>query len=298
MKFILYCKSYEGDLLRVKRLAKSIEKFNRDCIPFYVSAPEKDLAKFKLELSGYTVHFVSDEDIVQSNPRVSLREYNSWDGRLSQQVVKSEFWRLIECDAYLCIDSDDEFIKDFYLSDFMNESGEPYSVLMQSKDYLQFAINKGHSEIHANFERESKMVKDQFGRSGPDYDFGIPPVIWSSKVWKDLDEKFLEPKSMTLWDAIKIAPSELRWYGESLLHFKSISIYPIESLFRSYHYRWHLKSLQKQGETVSKLKALYLGVVWQSNWEYELDSEAKRQQKSRLSRVVRLIKRFIVDLTQ
>ena len=121
MKFLLYCKSYEGDLLRVKRLAKSIHQFNRDAIPFYVSAPEKDLEKFKLELSQFGINLVSDEAIVEANPRASLTEYRAWDGRLSQQVIKSEFWRLIECDAYLCIDSDDEFIRDFYLKDFINE---------------------------------------------------------------------------------------------------------------------------------------------------------------------------------
>ena len=298
MKFLLYCKSYEGDLLRIKRLAKSIHQFNRDAIPFYVSAPEKDLEKFKLEVSQFGISLVSDEAIVEANPRASLTEYRAWDGRLSQQVVKSEFWRLIECDAYLCIDSDDEFIRDFYLKDFINEDGEPYSVLMQSKDYLQLAINKGHEEIYTNFIRESGMVKNQFNRKGPDYDFGIPPVIWATQVWQDLDEKFLKPKSMTLWDAIKIAPSELRWYGESLLHFKSVPLHPIESLFRSYHYRWHIQSLKKFGETTDKLKALYLGVVWQSNWEYELDSDNKRQQKSLASRFVRAVKRLIVDITQ
>jgi len=298
MKFLLYCKSYEGDLLRVKRLAKSIEKFNQDSIPFYMSVPESDLENFRRELSDHAIHFVSDEDIVRANPRASLREYKAWDGRLSQQVIKSEFWRLMDCDAYLCIDSDDEFIKDFYLKDFVNETGEPYSVLMQSKDYLQLAINRGREEIYTNFVRESQMVKDQFGRKGPDYDFGIPPVIWSSKVWRDLDQQFLEPKSMTLWDAIRIAPSELRWYGESLLHFKSTPLYPIDSLFRSYHYRWHLKSLERLGEKTEKLNALYLGVVWQSNWEYELDSESRRKQKSRLSRFVRALKRFVVDFTQ
>ena len=298
MKFFLYCKSYEGDLLRVKRLAKSIHQYNRDDIPFYVSAPEKDLEKFKFELSGYAINFVSDEDIVAANPRASLLEYRSWDGRLSQQVVKSEFWRLTNCETYLCIDSDDEFIRDFYLTDFLNDYHEPYSVMMQSKDYLQLAINRGYEKVYSNFMRESKMVKDQFHREGPDYDFGIPPVIWSAQVWRDLDEKFLKPKSMTLWDAIKIAPSELRWYGESLLHFKSIPLHPIDSLFRSYHYRWHIQSLKKFGETTDKLKTLYLGVVWQSNWEYELDSDNKRQQKSLASRFVRAFKRLIVDLTQ
>ena len=43
---ILYCKSYAGDVQRVKKLKGSIEKYNKDNIPFYISCPKKDKQLF------------------------------------------------------------------------------------------------------------------------------------------------------------------------------------------------------------------------------------------------------------
>ena len=43
---ILYCKSYAGDVQRVKKLKTSIEKYNRDNIPFYISCPKQDKQLF------------------------------------------------------------------------------------------------------------------------------------------------------------------------------------------------------------------------------------------------------------
>ena len=42
-------------------------------------------------------------------------------------------------------------------------------------------------------------------------------------------------------------PSELRWYGESLLAFRSIPLAPIEPLFRVYHHDWHFNALRRLG---------------------------------------------------
>ena len=41
-KLVLYCKSYKNDVLRARRLAESVSKFNVDGIPFYISMPQKD----------------------------------------------------------------------------------------------------------------------------------------------------------------------------------------------------------------------------------------------------------------
>ena len=42
---ILYCKSFSRDFPRLKRLHESIQKYNKDSIPFFISTPssEKDL---------------------------------------------------------------------------------------------------------------------------------------------------------------------------------------------------------------------------------------------------------------
>lgn len=275
---------------------ESIQKFNRDSIPFYISVPEKDLELFKANIHDpdKLIHWVTDENVVVANSAESLKTYREWDGRLSQQVIKSEFWRLFTYPiSYLCIDSESKFIKNFYLSDFLHEDGHPYTVMHQNKELLQLATNKGVLKVPTNFYRESETMKKVFGRVGVDYDFGPTPVIWSSKVWRDLDEKYFKPKRMTIWDAILSVPSELRWYGEALCFYGSIPIHSIESMFRVYHYDWQYFFSKKNGETEGLLIQQYLGVLKQSNWDYELDYGQHATRKSLLSRVVRRLKRVL-----
>jgi len=292
--FVLFCKSYAGDLKRVQRLWESVSCFNRDRIPLYLSVPEQDRSLFEQTLgTPEGLHWVSDEDIVRANPRADLDYYRTWDGRLSQQVVKSEFWRYAGCDSYLCLDSESEFIRDFRLGDFLDQQGRPYTVMHQSKELLQLAANKGLGRVPEDFHRDCAMLKAVFARQGPDYDFGPTPVIWAAQVWRDLDEGYLQPQSKTLWEAVQERPSELRWYGESLLHFQSIPLLPIEPLFRVYHYNWQWHTLRRQGETTDKLRGEYLGVLCQSNWQYELDSGEQATRKSRGSRLVRSIKSYL-----
>jgi len=287
--FLLFCKSYAGDIQRIQRLWLSVHRFNRDRIPLYISIPEADRVLFEQALgTSQGLTWVSDEEIVQSNPRADLTYYRTWDGRLSQQVVKSEFWRYASCDSYLCLDSESEFIRDFGLSDFLDPLGHTYTVMHQCKEFLQLATNKGITNVPENFHRDCAMLKAVFSRVGPDYDFGPTPVIWSTKVWQDLDERYLQPRGQTIWDAIRERPSELRWYGEALLHFKSIPLLPIEPLFRVYHYNWQWHAQRHMGESIEKLQGEYLGLLCQSNWEYEWDFGGKK--KSVFSRMVRWLK--------
>src|SRR5665811_477655 len=107
---VLYCKSYRGDVVRARRLALSVQKFNEEDIPFYISVPEADLPLFKEHLAGLKVTFICDEEIISANPKHSLESIRLMPGNLSQQVVKSEFWRLGLSENYVCLDSDNEFI--------------------------------------------------------------------------------------------------------------------------------------------------------------------------------------------
>lgn len=300
---VLYCKSYEGDLKRVARLVSSIRRFNVGTLPLYISVPAKDRLLFEQHIPAATeidnpfgthIHWLSDEDIVAAmpDPDKALEKYRSWDGRLSQQVVKSEFWRLGLCDAYVCLDSDSVFIREFDRNTFCSpQTGTPYSVMYQSKELLQLAENRRIDKILTNFLNDSETGKQIFGRQGPDYDFSPTPVIWSAKVWRDLAENELSPQEMTLWDAIEKFPSELRWYGETLLKYQSIPLIPIDPLFRVYHYDWQYARLKRLGESTESLKKLYWGVVMQSNWDYEMDYGAQAKRKSPLSRMARSMRR-------
>lgn len=300
MNFFLFNKTYLGDFKRTSNLCKSIDKFNIDNIPLYIAVPAKDLQFFKENISTpQEINWITDEDVVSVMPNGSEDLYRSVDGYISQQVIKSEVWRIFSnqdrCPdvSYLCLDSDSEFIRNFYLRDFLDAEGVPYTVMYQNKELMQLAYNKNISKVPLNFHSDCELIKSIFGRVGPDLEFGIPPVVWSSKVWSDLYEHYLLPNNMTFWDAINLVPTELRWYGEALLKYRSIKLTPIEPLFRAYHYDWQFFSCKKQGENLDKLVHEYLGFVRQSNWDYELDYGEQSLRKSITSRLLRKLKRLL-----
>ena len=115
--------------MRLKRLLESINQFNADRLDFYISTPkaDKNLLEKALGKNGYI--WIADEDIVAANPHADLEKYKAMHGGLSQQIIKSEFWRLGFSENYLCLDSDSLFIRNFYKSDFLSSSGVPYTVL-------------------------------------------------------------------------------------------------------------------------------------------------------------------------
>ena len=288
---VLYCKSYHRDVQRAKRLAESIRRFNSSNLPFYVSCPSADLPLFRNIIGNEAVTFLADEEIVAKNPSLNQNDLNALSGGLSQQVVKSEFWRLGICENYLCIDSDAYFIRNFSKDDFLAPGGHPYTVMNESLELRLFGDLHRHARIARNRDAECKAIMEILGRIGRQYDFGPLPVVWNRRVWADLAEKFLVPRGMNFLDAIKLFPSEMRWYGEALLKFKSIELWPVETLFRCYHYEEQYLAAKSSGETNEVLSQLYLGVCMQSNWDKELDHGQNK--KGLLSRLVRAIKRRI-----
>ena len=290
--FVLYCKSYRNDFLRLKRLLTSIEQFNVDRLPFYISTPaaEKELLIETLgNQSKY--HWVADEEIVDANPQASMVKYQAMSGGLSQAIIKSEFWRLGIAANYLCLDSDCVFIRPFYLSDFMNREGVLFTVLHQNKEFFQLAHNRRESKVESNLRAEAQRVQKLFDRSGPEFYCAPAPFIWSAKVWESLDKQYLQPKGISLWDLVTPDYPETLIYGEALLKYRAIPLIAIEPLFRVYHYNWQYYILKRIGESEETLKANYLGVLYQSNWESNLN--AGDSQKSLPSLLLKRMKRFL-----
>jgi hypothetical protein len=292
--FFLVCKTYKGDLRRVERLLASIQKHNAEQITVVLVVPEQDLGLFKSSLKNFNGLWLTDEQVVRAHPRYDtndlLTRYTKMPGNISQQIIKSEVWRVLQCSAYLCIDSDTVFTSAFSHRDFLLPDGTPYTVMHQSKDMYQLAINRGQRKSYDAFVQLSGAIQSYFERIGPLYDFLPQPLNWSSKVWEDLDAQWLAPKGMTLWDAIDLYPSEAHWYGEALLHFKSIPLIPIEPLCRVYHFDWQYDLYKQWGESVERLSPQYLGVCLQSNWEVSMDSLGTR---SVGSKIVRRLKRWL-----
>lgn len=267
----LYCKSFRTDLKRVVRLAESVTQFNQDGLPFVISVPQEDVALFREQLHGYELTLLSDDEIVRANVQLDVNAVAMMPGHLSQQIVKSEFWRLGLSDAYLCLDSDSLFIRPFTASEFIASDGTPYTVIDEAHELLSDAIVRGKSNVIQNFRREAKHVQDLFGRNGKAYSFGPMPMVWHRAVWESLESHFLKPRSMSFADAIALAPLESRWYGEALLKYQALRLLPSEPFFKVYHYAWQLDQDRRRDIGPEQLGQLYSGVIYQSSWEREMD---------------------------
>jgi Family of unknown function (DUF6492) len=286
-ELVLLCKSYRNDLLRFERLAHSIQQYNSDAIPFYVSVPERDLSLFAERAAGLNVTLIADESILEANPRMDINKVRKLPGGLSQQIIKSEFWRLNISKTYVCLDSDCIFIRPFYIDDFISPYGYPYTVIHEAKELLQFSINHGRNDIYENYHSMRAQLAEIIGRKGRHFDYGPVPVIWSSEVWNCLDLQFLQPRNLDFSDAILMLPSEILWYGEAMLKYSPFPVVPIEPLFRVYHTEEQFVYAQSQGETTERISRNYLGVCYQSNWQKEFDLK-KKPLHSRAARWLRL----------
>lgn len=286
---VFYCKSYRRDVLRVRRLVESIERHNRDGLSVYVSMPRADRSLFADQLGTARVTLVDDEDIIAANPAVTAARADGMEGQLLQAIVKAEFWRLRTCANYLCIDADSKFVADIGRTDLLAADGQPYTVIHQNKDLLQMASNLGIAKVGTEFRAECERVRSLFGRTGPIYSFMPSPFLWSAKVWQSLDDAYFQPRGQTIWDAVTRELPESLWYGEALLAYGAIALRPIEPLFRVYHYNWQYYAQRRAGETEANVAENYFGVIYQSNWEYEMDYGAP--QKSLASRWLRSGKR-------
>lgn len=273
--FTLYCKSYRTDLRRVIRLAQSVARFNEDRIPFYVSVPQPDVALFRQHLSSLPANIIEDELILAHTPYAGENVVASLPGHLSQQIVKSEFWRLGLSDTYLCLDSDAIFIRPFRQSDFIWRDGIPYTVMDEGHEYLESSLLSGKRQALDDFTIEAQRVQAFFNRSGRHYSFGPFPLPWHRAVWESLEREYLHPRSMSLVDAIVQAPLESRWYGEALLRYGAIPLMCCQPLFKVYHYAWQFDRDRRAGVTSEQLAKLYVGVIYQSAWEREMDWPAE-----------------------
>jgi Family of unknown function (DUF6492) len=290
-KLVLYSCTFSKDLNRVVRLAESVTQHNISHIPFYISVPENEIELFKEALSGHSVTILNERDILRTNPKLNIKTIYEISGSLRQQIIKSEFWRLDLCENYLALDSDCMFIRDFNEADFIVMDDIPYSVIYEGHEFFLAAERFGRPNVRRDFVNVTDRIKTALGRKGIIYGFGGAPFLWSRKVWVSLDKNYLTPRGESLLDAILYSGSELVWYGESLMAFKAIPLYPREQLFRHYDYEYQLWLDRTLGYTEKVLSKEFLGVVYQSNWQTWYDFGPAT--KTIFSLMVRLTKRFL-----
>jgi len=266
---VLYNKTFKRDFTRAKKLLESIIEFNIDDIPFYISCPANEKTELEniIGTEGYT--FIADEDIWQFENRL--------DGWRSQQIVKSNFWKAVDVDNYVSIDSDQYFIRDFFESDFLHPSGTPYSLVHENKEVQQYEkLLLGKNYRENNYVKAVKAYRNTFSQVNHSkiYDFGPPPYIWNVGVWQHFEDSVLIPNEFTFETFqiefekhYKVPFREAITYGEYLLASNVIDLYPTSGLFKFYHWREMYDFEQETGLGLEEnVKENYLGITLQSNW--------------------------------
>lgn len=266
-KLVLFCKSYRSDVHRVKCLLNSILRNNAENIPFFISVPHEDSRVFvdTLGTSGYVL--LNDSDILSASP--DLRG-NGWVG---QQIVKMAFWKTGLAENTVVLDSDSYFIRPFFYKDFIADQQKniPYTVLHQQHELFLWSCNKTRFlgfDPQKSFSDCRQPILDIFdvGAGAVIYDDGPSPVIWSTKVWKMLLETYMSPNNLSYADLLKTSASEFSWYGIFLRATQAIPIYPVEPLFKVFHYAQQYNEYKTQGYTEQDIAKVKLGIVMQSNW--------------------------------
>ena len=263
---VLFCKTHGHDLLRARRLVKSIYRFNLDQIPIFLSVPKCDLDRFRTCFAGVPCSFITDEEILAATCAVYGDPPSTFPPHLYQQLIKLEFHRMNICRNYVWLDSDSFFIRPFSSGDFLHHSGVPYLVLHDCSDLLDFARRTGKKKIIIDYYNTRKNMKRLFGRIGPDYDFGPSPVAWSTEVLVDMHTGYLIPKQESIFSLLTSYPCELLLYGEFVFQRKKIPVYPVQPFFKVYHYAEQFFEDEMNGVSRDDLRAEYLGLVIQSNW--------------------------------
>lgn len=260
---VILIKTYKNDYVSYTKLIKSINTFNTDKIPVYVAVNDEDYHYFVAKNKYPELNILKDSDIYSSTIK------NPWR---YQQIIKSKFYTLNICKNYLCIDSDSEFIAPFKKSNFLFDSDTPYTIMHESKSFLEMTNQIGLDSDAVFFKNASTVTRKLIGNTHTKiWDYGPSPYIWSCLVWKDFNEHFLASKNMSFEDFMneiekESPPSETVIYGEYLLKTNLIPIYPIEGFFKVYHFKKQFL-LEKRFHNIEKLKKVYLGVIFQSNWD-------------------------------
>tara|TARA_Y100000593_G_C4301970_1_gene333824 strand:+ start:905 stop:1867 length:963 start_codon:yes stop_codon:yes gene_type:complete len=231
--FVVYTKSYGPDVDVCKRLKESVDKYNIENIPFYVSVPQSDMNLFKNKLGTENYILVPDEDIYQLTTNL--------DGWRTQQIVKSHFNKLNVTKNYLCLDSDTFFINDFRKNDFMATEDEIYTLMTDAP--LQYRISSeichGKDYYSSCYYRTVRAIRKLFDNEDCKklYAYGPPPYPWNCKVWEEIQNMFesngmnMETFFIYLENNTGALSREAVIYGEYLLKYRTIDIYPTSEWF-------------------------------------------------------------------
>ncbi len=260
--FAMFCKTYSGDFERFQNLINSFNQFNADNIHMYVSVPEAELKMFG-KFKSNNIELITDESY--STQYTIKKQFNGFStGYVNQEICKLCFYETGFAKNYLCVDSDAEFIRNFYISDFMHDENTPYTVLVMDKD---LSIEKYYRNYWK--ERQTQIIKiyNEIGLDDRRYRTCHGMQVLNSTVLKSLKEDFMAQKGYTYADLIKISPFEFSWYNVWFQKCRLVKEYASEPFFKTFHMRIEYQFARARKLKKKDFKEAYVGIIMNSNWK-------------------------------
>ena len=268
--FVMFCKTYSGDLKRFQLMLSSFDAHNVDNISLVVSVPESELGIFS-KFKSPTVMIVSDESYA-SKYFTDEKLHGLSVGYCNQEICKLSFWETKIAKNYLCIDSDLFFIRDFHESDFMADSDTPYTVLVMDKD---LAIEKHYHEFWLWRQEFIKKIYAAVELNDPRLRTCHGMQVMNATVLKSLKNDFMKPHKYDYADLIAIAPYEFTWYNAWFQKCGLVREMAVEPFFKTFHMRIEYTMSRLRGLTLDDLAYSYVGIILNGNWQKPVDKYEK-----------------------
>lgn len=261
--FSFMLKSFKGDFNYVLRLIHSFHRFNKDNIHLFIIVPKEDINIFR-KISNKKNITILDETKIGISLVKDHSIRNVRPGYINQAIIKLGFWETELCDNYFCIDSDAEFIKDFFLKDFMFNDSIPFSVLIEDKE---LHIDKVYYDTcWKGREVSLKKIKKFIGFSDSRILTCHGNTTFNYNVLKSFKQNFLDKKSLTYKDIMIISGYEFSWYNFWLQKSKIMPIEIKEPFFKVFHIKEQHLNYLKMGVKLEDIARAYVGIIINSNY--------------------------------
>jgi hypothetical protein len=242
-------------------MVKSFHQFNSESVQLFLVVPETDLELFA-PLSSEFVTLLSEQ--LLSRHLVDHEVHGMRPGYINQEIVKLSFWELGLAENYFCVDSDAEFIRPFSVSDFMFDSGTPYSVLVQD---LELAVEpEYYNQYWVSREIELRNIAELVGLDSRVVLTCHGHTVFSRTVLESFVNDFLAPRDWMYVNALEFSPYEFTWYNMWLQKSGVIGIHPREPWIKVFHNQSQHMEYVLRGVELRDIARGYLGVVVNSNY--------------------------------
>ncbi len=269
-KFVVMLKTYRDDALYVRRLIDSMARYNVDNVPLYVVCPDEDINIFK-EICSRVTATILPESLFQSHltsefVQLEHEDFTIRPGYINQEIVKIAFWEIGVADNYLCIDSDAEFIRPFYASDFIAPDSFPYTTLTED---FSLIVDSYYYHMCGWEGRKKRIQRINEAIDFPQTNFETSHgcVVFNSRVLKDFYENFMLKNGFSYIGILKICPYEFSWYNMWLQKTKVIPIHKREPIILCFHHEQQLKQYKSAGIALADLARAYVAIVVNSNFQ-------------------------------